>query len=140
MTRLAARPPIARRVYPRKLTARPPHRRCHKPNYVDITLAQLANYSAVHPALKTLIISTSSISTLGRPGAFPPYSPRAPSMRRTRAKHALAPRAGCDMAPDRFVESINRMVEGAQGTKASFASKIFSGPELVALSHVAHVC
>lgn len=44
------------------------------------------------------------------------------------------------MAPDRFVESVNRMVKGEDGHGGgSFATKLFSGPELVAVNHVRHV-
>ena len=42
---------------------------CHKPNYVDISLAQLVNYAATNTALKPVIESSSSISLLGRHGA-----------------------------------------------------------------------
>ena len=42
---------------------------CHKPNYVDISLAQLVNYVATNPALKPVIESSSSVSLLGRHGA-----------------------------------------------------------------------
>ena len=42
---------------------------CHKPNYVDISLAQLVNYVASNPALKPVIASSSSVSLLGRHGA-----------------------------------------------------------------------
>ena len=113
-----ARLPVCPPACPRLLrvpahTRRPYGRRCHKPNYVDISLAQLVNFVATNPALRPLIITTSSISALGRPG--------------------------CDVAPDKFVESINKMIEGREGAEGSFATKLFSGPELVALSHVAHV-
>ena len=85
----------------------------HKPNYVSVTLQQLATYEALQPQLRPAVDLTISLSPLGRMGS--------------------------NVYPDRYMEMRNKLTEQRGGLGGELDTKLHTGPELDILTHAAHV-
>ena len=82
----------------------------HKPNYVDVALGHLVNYSSASPAIKQLMRHVSTINVLRRPGA--------------------------SINPDKCCEWLNNFVGNSHGVGGDYSRRTHTGPELMALLHV----